>query len=97
LGVSSVGTNQDFFELGGDSILSVQLVARAHERGLRLTPRQVFEHRTIAELARVAQPRWEGAQTAGTELPLSAGQAWFFATPMAERGHWNQAVVVAGP
>ncbi len=45
-----------FFELGGDSIMSLQLVARARAAGLELNPRQVFEHRTVAELAAVCGP-----------------------------------------
>jgi len=37
----------NFFLLGGDSILSLQIVARAREAGLRVTPRQLFEHPTV--------------------------------------------------
>nr|QEO74583.1 condensation domain-containing protein [uncultured bacterium] len=54
LGVPRVGIHENFFQLGGDSILSIQLVARAAKRGLRLTTRQVFQHQTVAELAAVA-------------------------------------------
>ncbi|MFP5287286.1 MAG: condensation domain-containing protein, partial [Thermoanaerobaculia bacterium] len=50
-----VGVNDNFFELGGDSILSVQIVARARQAGLVFTTRQVFEHQTVAELARHAR------------------------------------------
>jgi aryl carrier-like protein len=53
LGLNRVGVRDNFFELGGDSILSIQVVARARQAGLRLTPRQVFQHQTIAELASV--------------------------------------------
>ncbi len=49
-----VGIDDNFFELGGDSILSIQVMARANQAGLRLTPRQLFEHPTIAALAEVA-------------------------------------------
>ncbi|MDT3777026.1 amino acid adenylation domain-containing protein [Nitrospira sp. MA-1] len=51
LGVERVGVEDNFFELGGDSILSLQVVARAREKGLLLTPRQLFQYQTIAELA----------------------------------------------
>ncbi len=47
----SVGIHDDFFELGGDSILSLQIIARAKREGLRLLPKQLFAHRTIAALA----------------------------------------------
>ncbi|MET0650343.1 MAG: amino acid adenylation domain-containing protein, partial [Pyrinomonadaceae bacterium] len=54
LGVAEVGVDDNFFELGGDSILSIQIIARANRAGLRLTPRQLFEHQTVAGLAAVA-------------------------------------------
>ena len=43
------------FEIGGDSILSIQIVSRAKQAGLQLTPKQLFEHQTIAELAQVVK------------------------------------------
>jgi amino acid adenylation domain-containing protein len=48
-----VGVNDDFFDLGGDSILQILVVARAKEQGLEITPRDLFEHPTVAELAGV--------------------------------------------
>jgi mycobactin peptide synthetase MbtE len=51
LGISGVARNDDFFTLGGDSILAVQLAARARDAGIALTARMVFEHPEIAELA----------------------------------------------
>ncbi|WP_026360199.1 non-ribosomal peptide synthetase [Amycolatopsis nigrescens] len=54
LRLPEAGVHDEFFTLGGDSILSIQLVAKARAAGLRLTPRQVFEHRTPAALAQVA-------------------------------------------
>lgn len=51
LGLPSVAATDDFFELGGDSILSIRIIARAHEAGFSITPRQFFETPTVAELA----------------------------------------------
>ncbi len=51
LGVAAIGRSDGFFELGGDSILSVQLAARARAAGLDVDPRMIFEHPTFAELA----------------------------------------------
>ncbi|WP_344146518.1 amino acid adenylation domain-containing protein [Kribbella yunnanensis] len=54
LPAEAVGTEDDFFAFGGDSIIAMQLVARARARGLRFTPRQLFQHRTVIALAAVA-------------------------------------------
>jgi amino acid adenylation domain-containing protein len=50
----TIGVQDNFFELGGDSILSIQVIARANQAGLGLTPRQLFEHPTVAGLASIA-------------------------------------------
>src|SRR5439155_13215760 len=57
LGVPEVGVGDSFFELGGDSIVSIQLVARARRAGLGLMPKDVFEHKTVATLAALAAER----------------------------------------
>ncbi|MFE5287459.1 amino acid adenylation domain-containing protein [Nocardia sp. NPDC056611] len=54
LGVESVSADDNFFALGGDSIVAIQLVARAKTAGLGLRARDVFEHKTVAGLAAVA-------------------------------------------
>src|SRR5262249_12017440 len=54
LGLERVGIDDNFFALGGDSIVSIQLVSRARKAGLAITPRAVFEHQTVAGLAGVA-------------------------------------------
>ncbi|MFD7287024.1 amino acid adenylation domain-containing protein [Streptomyces sp. NPDC059863] len=54
LGLPSVGVHDSFFELGGDSIVAIQLVNRVRDAGLVITPRDVFRQRTVAALARTA-------------------------------------------
>jgi amino acid adenylation domain-containing protein len=54
LGLERVGVHDNFFALGGDSIRGIQVVARANRAGLRLTPKSLFQHQTIAELAAIA-------------------------------------------
>lgn len=56
LKVDAVGRTDNFFDLGGDSILAMQIVSRAARKGLSLEPRHLFEHQTVAELAIVALP-----------------------------------------
>ncbi|MFT3815684.1 MAG: amino acid adenylation domain-containing protein [Acidovorax sp.] len=62
LGVEQVGRQDSFFELGGDSILSLKVVARARRRGLELSPRQIFEHQQLASIARALSDA-SGAET----------------------------------
>ncbi len=94
LRVGAVGRHDDFFELGGDSILSIQIVARARQAGVRITPRQLFDHPTIAGLAAVAAggpPAAAGDQDAVTgEVALTPIQRRFFARGPAEPHHYNQ-------
>jgi amino acid adenylation domain-containing protein len=54
LGIPQVGADDDFFALGGDSLLVITVVARAREKGLALSPQQVLERPTLRELAAVA-------------------------------------------
>jgi thioesterase domain-containing protein/aryl carrier-like protein len=54
IGLPRAGVHDNFFEAGGDSLLSIQLVSRARQAGLALTPRHLLEHPTIAGLAAIA-------------------------------------------
>ena len=54
LGLERVGIDDNFFERGGDSIVSIQLVSRARRAGLSITPRMVFQHQTVEALAAAA-------------------------------------------
>jgi amino acid adenylation domain-containing protein/non-ribosomal peptide synthase protein (TIGR01720 family) len=55
LGLERVGMDESFFELGGDSILSMQVVSRARAAGVLCRPRDVFVEQTVARLALVAR------------------------------------------
>ena len=97
LGVEEVGVHDNFFRLGGDSILSIQIVSRCNEAGLRVTPRQIFEHPTIADLASIAgasdAPRAEQGLVGGS-VPLTPIQRWFFDQNLPDAHHYNQAVML---
>jgi amino acid adenylation domain-containing protein len=54
LQVASVGVHDNFFDLGGDSILSIRMIARANQAGIGISARHIFQHQTIAELAQAA-------------------------------------------
>ncbi|MER6444398.1 amino acid adenylation domain-containing protein [Streptomyces venezuelae] len=88
LGLPGVGPDANFFELGGDSIVSIRLVGLARKAGLTVSARQVFTHPTPAALASVATvpegPAAPAARTADAgpgPLPLPPVAAW-----LAERG-----------
>ncbi|MGI5348318.1 amino acid adenylation domain-containing protein [Streptomyces sp. CA-250714] len=69
LGLERVGVDDDFFAVGGDSIRSIQVVSRARAVGVEVSPRQVFECRTVAELAEAARVgEGGGGSTALAEL-----------------------------
>ncbi|MEU7481581.1 non-ribosomal peptide synthase/polyketide synthase [Lentzea sp. NPDC042327] len=79
LHVERVGVHDNFFGLGGDSILSIQVVSKARQAGLELVTKDLFTHQTIAELATVV--RTSGQKTALPEIagpaPLTPIQRWY--------------------
>ncbi|HKG96680.1 MAG TPA: AMP-binding protein, partial [Pyrinomonadaceae bacterium] len=94
LGLKRVSINDNFFDLGGDSILAIQIIARANQAGMNLEPRQIFQHQTIAELATVAKEgRRPGAEqeTITGEVLLSPVQARFFELGLPDPHYYNQA------
>jgi amino acid adenylation domain-containing protein/non-ribosomal peptide synthase protein (TIGR01720 family) len=103
LRLERVGIHDNFFALGGDSILGLQALARAREAGVHLVPRQLFQHQTIADLALVATRAEsrvsldEGPDEAdGDDVPLTPIQHWFFERAADWPGHFNQSVLLAG-
>lgn len=94
-----VGPDDNFFELGGDSITSLQIVARARRRGIGLTARLVFQHQTVAAIARAAaMPADDNTRAPGHgDVPPTPILAWFHETVTEDWHHFNQAVVIAVP
>lgn len=97
LGVTNVGNDDNFFALGGDSILAIQVVARSRREGLRLTVRQFLRHPTVSALAALAEEAGialgEQGPVAG-EAPLTPIQRWFVEQASPEPHHDNQAVLL---
>ncbi|WP_213156643.1 non-ribosomal peptide synthase/polyketide synthase [Pseudomonas aeruginosa] len=96
LGVEQVGLDDNFFSLGGDSIVSIQVVSRARQAGLQLSPRDLFQHQNIRSLALAAKA---GAATAeqgpaSGEVALAPVQRWFFEQSIPNRQHWNQSLLL---
>ncbi|WP_447599366.1 amino acid adenylation domain-containing protein [Nitrospira sp. Nam80] len=97
LGAARVGIHDNFFELGGDSILSIQVVSRVRQQGIALTPRQLFQQQTIAELATVVT-RADISLADDTadlgDIPLTPIQHWFFDLDAPNPHHWNQSLLL---
>jgi non-ribosomal peptide synthase protein (TIGR01720 family) len=92
-----VGANDNFFALGGDSILAIRLVSKARRAGLHFSVQDLFQHQSVAALAGVAQTtRVEapGALPPPGDVPLTPIQHWFFSLPLGRRHHFNQAVLL---
>ncbi|QKT08193.1 non-ribosomal peptide synthase/polyketide synthase [Gordonia sp. X0973] len=105
LGRDGVSVTESFFALGGDSIMSIQLASAAKAAGLPLTPREIFEHRTVRAMARVATdgstapalPEPDGG--ADGEVPLPPIVAWMAesADGPSDYADFSQAIVFTAP
>ena len=99
LGLKKVSINDNFFKIGGDSIINLQVVFRAKEQGIQITPKQIFQHKTIAELALVAETETliskqnKQAMVTGF-VPLTPIQHRFLRQNWSEPHHFNQSVVL---
>jgi non-ribosomal peptide synthase protein (TIGR01720 family) len=103
LKVDDIGVDDDFFEIGGDSLLSIRVIARAGREGIRISPERFFERATITHMAASA----DGASTRGLasaahapladpvgEAPLTPIQHWFLDAIASHRDRWNQSYLL---
>jgi non-ribosomal peptide synthase protein (TIGR01720 family) len=99
-----IDVDDNFFEMGGDSILSIQVVSLAHQSGLALVPNDMFDYPTIAQLAAQLGVRKTNAdhladqmqlpQPDSGQAPLTPIQHWFLNQQMVSPAHWNQNVLL---
>ncbi|NVJ08965.1 amino acid adenylation domain-containing protein [Myxococcus sp. AM001] len=97
LSVERVGIHDDFFELGGDSILGLQIVTRARAAGIELSPKQLFQNPTVARLAAVAGTRLAVQAEQGPitgPVALTPIQHWFFELALEDAHHWNMSLLL---
>ncbi|HEY4455075.1 MAG TPA: amino acid adenylation domain-containing protein [Pseudonocardiaceae bacterium] len=96
LRVDRVGRDDNFFALGGDSILGIQVVSRAAAAGISVTPPLLFQHPTIAGLAAASEhagPTVAADQDAVTgPVPPTPIQRWFLDQQMPDRSRYNQTI-----
>jgi amino acid adenylation domain-containing protein/non-ribosomal peptide synthase protein (TIGR01720 family) len=92
-----IGIHDNFFALGGDSILAIQVVTRARNAGLEITPAQVVRFQTVASLAAVAKHWVERLKLPVPQdgpAPLIPIQRWFFEQELPDFHHYNQTVML---
>ena len=96
LRLERVSVEDNFFALGGDSILGIQIVARAGQAGLRLSPQQLFQHQTVTELAAVATPAVATVKDVAPpeNIPLTPVQQWLLDQDQPDPQHFNQALLL---
>ena len=97
LGIERIGVKDNFFRIGGDSILAVQIIARANQAGLKLTTKQLFLYPTVAELASVAglgpTLRAEQDHVVGRVI-LTPIQRWYFERRLEHPEEYSQALML---
>ncbi|MEW9701791.1 amino acid adenylation domain-containing protein, partial [Paenibacillus sp. SI8] len=96
LGAAKVGIYTNFFELGGDSIKSIQVSSRLYQEGYKLETKDFFQHPTIAELSGLVQSVSRTADQGEVvgAVGLTPVQLWFFEHNESDRHHFNQALML---
>jgi amino acid adenylation domain-containing protein/non-ribosomal peptide synthase protein (TIGR01720 family) len=99
LGVDRVGIEDNFFDLGGDSLLALRSIMRANRSGMSLAPVSIFRHQTIAELAEAADAAGvanaDGAVEAVGPTPLTPAELRFLTERRTPDPHqWNISTLV---
>jgi natural product biosynthesis luciferase-like monooxygenase protein/amino acid adenylation domain-containing protein/non-ribosomal peptide synthase protein (TIGR01720 family) len=102
LGVARIGVHDNFFALGGDSLLVIRVLDRAGQRGLRVAPRLMFQRQTIAALAEALSEAGEATTAVDPSppagpVPMTPVQRWFFSQDFVERHHYNHAMLLQTP
>lgn len=97
LKIEAAGIHDNFFSLGGDSILSIQIISRARRAGIHLEPRHINDHPTIAGLATISLATSPDQDILPPDpsgsFPLTSIQSWFFSQNLAAPQHWNQSAL----
>ncbi|MGI9667165.1 MAG: amino acid adenylation domain-containing protein [Acidimicrobiia bacterium] len=97
LGLEEVGVNEDFFELGGDSIVSIRMISRARQQGINLQPSLIVAHPTVEQLVANSNSSVVTASSdqGPGEVLLGPIQRWFFEMERPEPDHWNMSNLYA--
>ncbi len=97
LDFSPISTHDNFFEIGGDSILSIQIISKARKAGIELKANQIFENQTIAELSLFSKnndSKTLDESILEGEVSLNPIQHWFFNSYKTAPHFWNQGFTI---
>ncbi len=104
---TEISIKDDFFKLGGDSILAIQLVSQArHKMGVNISAKSIFQYRTIDGLARLIDLEKKETTADNSmiksdevmgDVPLLPIQEWFFNQKFCKQNHWNQSFLIKVP
>lgn len=107
LGVEKIGITDNFFRIGGDSILSILLTSKMKKFGLHFSVKDIFEQRTIRNLLKLSQRKFSPVTIHAEqgilegEFDLLPIQKWFFEKLKKHRisnpNHWNQSFITKVP
>jgi|GEM_PF-1375878 len=96
LNVDHIGVRDNFFSLGGDSISSIQVIAKLRVKQIHLSVKDLFLHPTIEALAALkGEEKTAVYGHIGAYRQLSPVQDWFFKQAFVQPSHWNQSVVLS--
>jgi len=91
LGMDQIDTTDNFFDIGGDSMMLLQIVAEAAQKGITIRSRQMFENQTIRDLANVVERKDQSAGISAKavtgDVPLTPVQRRFFTLTEENRSH----------
>ena len=100
LSIEHFSIDENFFDLGGDSITMISLISKAASQGIKLSPKILFRYQTIKELSNYLKSLKLNENTIvddisyNKEFLLSPIQKWFFAKDFKNKNHWNQAFLL---
>ena len=100
LGVTRISIYDNFFKLGGDSIISIQLIAKSRQKGIYITIKDIFNQPTIKDLALIAQKNKNisiicpSQEIVSGDIPLTPIQHWFFEQNFPQENHYNQSIIL---
>jgi amino acid adenylation domain-containing protein/non-ribosomal peptide synthase protein (TIGR01720 family) len=97
LEIRDVSAGDNFFDIGGNSLLAIQVANEAGRRGLSLKVRDLFRHQTLRELAAIAKPvaaqQILSTVISQTQWPTTPIQGWFFEHKFVNPALWNAAML----